>query len=79
MRYLITFSYDGSKYSGYQKQPRKTTVQGELERVLTTINDNVKTRVNASGRTDAGVHALNQKAHFDLNINITPEKLTLIP
>ena len=75
MRYLITFSYDGSKYSGYQKQPNVKTVQGELERVLTTINNNVEVLVSASGRTDAGVHALNQKAHFDLNINITPEKL----
>lgn len=75
MRYLITFSYDGSKYKGYQKQPGEITVQGELERVLTVINGNVETSVTASGRTDAGVHALNQKAHFDLNINITPEKL----
>lgn len=75
MRYLITFSYDGSKYKGYQKQPGEITVQGELERVLTSLNNNVETRVTASGRTDAGVHALNQKAHFDLDIDITPEKL----
>ena len=75
MRYLITFSYDGSKYSGYQKQPNVKTIQGELERVLTQINDNNEVLVSASGRTDAGVHALNQKAHFDLNINIAPEKL----
>jgi len=71
----MTFSYDGSKYSGYQKQPDVKTVQGELERILTQINDNKQVLVSASGRTDAGVHALNQKAHFDLNINITPEKL----
>ena len=75
MRYLITFSYDGSKYNGYQKQPKKVTVQGEIERVLTIINGNNKTRITASGRTDALVHALNQKAHFDLNVDITPEKL----
>lgn len=76
MRYLITFSYDGSKYKGYQKQPEQLTIQGELERVLTQIN-NSEVLVSASGRTDAGVHALNQKAHFDLNINITTEKLKL--
>ncbi|MDD3341337.1 MAG: tRNA pseudouridine(38-40) synthase TruA [Bacilli bacterium] len=75
MRYLITFSYDGSKYSGYQKQPKMKTVQGELEKALKTLNDNTKVVLNASGRTDAGVHALNQKAHFDLQIKITPEKL----
>ena len=75
MRFFITFSYDGSKYKGYQKQPRVKTIQGELERVLKTINNNEKVNVSASGRTDAGVHALNQRAHFDITINITPEKL----
>lgn len=75
MRYLITFSYDGSKYFGYQKQPDKISIQGELERVLTQINSNNEVLVSASGRTDSGVHALNQKAHFDLNLNIPVEKL----
>lgn len=75
MRYLITFSYDGSKYKGYQKQPKSKTIQGELEKALKTINNNEKVDVSASGRTDAGVHALNQKAHFDLTISITEEKL----
>lgn len=77
MRYLITFSYDGSKYSGYQKQPRVKTVQSEIEKVLKTINNGEKVEINASGRTDAGVHALNQKAHFDLDISITSDKLKL--
>ncbi len=76
MRYLITFSYDGSKYKGYQKQPKEKTIQGELEKALKTINGHKKVGVYASGRTDAGVHAYNQKAHFDLDIkHITPEKL----
>ena len=76
MRYLITFAYDGSKYKGYQKQPKEKTVQGELEKALKTINGHKKVSVHASGRTDAGVHAYNQKAHFDLDIkHITPEKL----
>jgi tRNA pseudouridine38-40 synthase len=76
MRYLITFAYDGSKFKGYQKQPKVRTVQGELEKVLKTINVE-KVEVEASGRTDAGVHALNQKAHFDLKLSIDPEKLKL--
>ena len=66
MRYFITFSYDGSKYKGYQKQPRAKTVQGELEKALTKINSDESVSVHASGRTDACVHANNQKAHFDL-------------
>ena len=75
MKYLITFSYDGSKFNGYQKQPRLRTVQGEIEKVLKTINDNKKVIITASGRTDAGAHALNQKAHFTLDIKITEDKL----
>lgn len=75
MRYLITFSYDGTNFSGYQKQPRERTVQQELEKVLKQLNDNKKVEVHASGRTDAKVHALNQKAHFDIDVKITEEKL----
>lgn len=75
MKYFITFSYDGSKYKGYQKQPRCKTIQGELEKVLKQINDDKEVSVSASGRTDAGVHALNQKAHFELEVKITCEKL----
>ena len=75
MRYLIKFSYDGSKYIGYQKQPWKKTIQRELEKALKEINANKKVFISASGRTDKGVHAINQYAHFDLNINITPSSL----
>lgn len=75
MRYLMTFSYDGTNFSGYQKQPKERTVQSELEKALKQINNNKKVEVHASGRTDAKVHALNQKAHFDLEIKITIDKL----
>ena len=75
MKYLITFSYDGSKYYGYQKQPKKKTIQSEIEKALKTINDDEVVSISASGRTDAGVHALNQKAHFELKIKITCDKL----
>ena len=76
MRYLITFSYDGSKYGGYQKQLDINTIQSELEEALTKLN-NKETSIVASGRTDRGVHAINQKAHFDLDISITPDKLKM--
>ena len=70
MRYLMTFSYDGSKFYGYQKQPDKPSVQENIELALTKINSNNFVSISASGRTDNGVHALNQKAHFDLDRDI---------
>lgn len=76
MRYLITVSYDGTNFYGYQKQPKKRTVQGELEAALKEISGGKKIDVHASGRTDAGVHAIAQKIHFDLEMNITAEKLS---
>lgn len=74
-RYLITFTYDGSNYKGYQKQPHKRTIQDEIEKALTKINNNKKVIIHAAGRTDAKVHALNQTAHFDMNINVSLNKL----
>lgn len=74
MRYLMTFSYDGSCFYGYQIQKNKRTVQAEIEKTLTKINGNNLVKINASGRTDSGVHALNQKAHFDFK-KINTEKL----
>ncbi len=75
MRYLMTFSYDGTNYKGYQKQPSAKTIQGEIEKKLRVINNDKQVNIHASGRTDAKVHALNQKAHFDLETDISPEKL----
>ena len=75
MRYLMTFSYDGSKFKGYQKQPRLKTVQGEIEKALKKINSNKEVSISASGRTDALVHAYNQKAHFVLKLDIPVDKL----
>lgn len=75
MRYFMTFSYDGSNYKGYQKQPKGKTIQEEIEKALKKINNDVKVDISASGRTDAGVHALNQKAHFDLDVDIDTFKL----
>ena len=71
----MTFSYDGSKYSGYQKQPKKKTIQGELEKALKQINGGKEVSLVASGRTDAGVHAYNQRAHFDMDTTIPCQKI----
>jgi len=75
MRYKIIFSYDGTNYYGYQKQPDKKTIQEEIEKVLTKINSNNTVNLVASGRTDAGVHALGQTAHFDMNQALDKERL----
>ena len=75
MRYFIGFSYDGAKYNGYQKQPRTRTVQGEMEKALKQLNGGKTVSLVASGRTDAGVHAINQRAHFDFNKDIPLNKL----
>lgn len=75
MRYLIKFSYDGTNYAGYQRQPGHLTIQECLEDALTKINDNKKVIVHASGRTDKKVHALCQYAHCDIDVKITEHKL----
>lgn len=75
MRFLVRFSYDGTNFKGYQKQDGYRTIQGELEEVLYKINNNTKVNIIAAGRTDKGVHALDQVAHLDLDVSITPYKL----
>lgn len=75
MRFIISVAYDGSKYKGYQKQPRGKTIQGEIEKALKKINNDKVVQIHASGRTDAGVHALGQKAHFDLEVEMTTDQL----
>jgi tRNA pseudouridine38-40 synthase len=74
MKYLISISYDGSKYHGLQKLKNEKTVQGELEKVLTKMNGEF-VQVKAAGRTDRGVHALDQKCHFELDKKTTPFRL----
>ncbi len=65
IRYKITIAYDGTDYAGWQVQSRKHTVQAEIERVIEQLAGK-HIRVHHSGRTDAGVHAKGQVAHFDL-------------
>ena len=60
---LLTIEYDGTCFSGWQRQPGRRTVQGELERVLSVLCGNAIS-IDGTGRTDAGVHALGQCATF---------------
>lgn len=74
MRLFAIVEYDGTDFEGFQLQKRKRTVQGELERALHKITG-VPTRVIGAGRTDTGVHAIGQGAHFDTVWKQAPEIL----
>lgn len=73
-RIRITVSYDGTNYHGWQVQPELATIQGTLESVLAQI-EGAPVHAEASGRTDAGVHALAQVAAFHLANPIPVENL----
>lgn len=64
-RYRIRLEYDGGPFRGFQAQDGVKTVQGELERAILGFSGE-RTRIHVAGRTDAGVHAEGQVAHFDL-------------
>lgn len=72
----LTIEYDGKGFNGWQKQPDKLNIQGEIEKAIYTIT-NEKVELTASGRTDAGVHALGQVANFKTNSNIPLEKIAI--
>lgn len=76
-RIKLSLSYDGTHYHGWQRQEGCETVQETLEKTLGRILDEEIT-VFGSGRTDAGVHALMQVAHFDTFSRIAPEKFKII-
>ena len=77
MRYLIKFSYDGTKFHGFQRQNDVKNVQGTLEKVLSDVFES-DIVIKGSGRTDAGVHAEAQCAHFDVDKKITKEDINII-
>jgi tRNA pseudouridine38-40 synthase len=70
VRLKCTIHYDGSQFSGFQIQPEKRTVQGVLERALKKMHKGEEVRIQASGRTDTGVHAFGQTIHFESPFHI---------
>ena len=77
MRYLIKFSYDGTKFHGFQRQKDVKNVQGTLEHVLSDVLES-DIVIKGAGRTDAGVHAITQCAHFDVDRKIKKEDINII-
>ena len=74
MNYKLLIQYDGTDFHGWQVQENDRTIQGELERVIGTLED-APVAVVGSGRTDAGVHAEGQVANVNLTRTFTPGKL----
>ena len=72
----LTIEYDGKDFNGWQKQPDKLNIQGEIERAIEIITGE-KVDLTASGRTDAGVHAIGQIANFKTNSNLPIEKFAV--
>jgi tRNA pseudouridine38-40 synthase len=74
-RLKLVIEYAGTRYSGWQKQKNARTVQGELERAVAEVTEERHFDCQGSGRTDAGVHALMQVAHLDVQTTMPPEAL----
>ena len=71
----ITIEYDGKDFKGWQKQPNKLNIQGEIERAIEIITGGEKVELIGSGRTDAGVNALGQVANFKIESQMPIEKI----
>jgi len=75
MRLKLTVEYAGTRYSGWQIQKNAKTVQGELDRAIREVTGETDLELYGSGRTDAGVHALAQVAHLEIQSTVPPDTL----
>jgi len=73
-RYALLIQYDGTPFNGWQFQNKGRTIQDEFEKAVKILSRET-VRITASGRTDAGVHALGQVIHFDLQNEIPLQKI----
>ena len=76
-RFKLVLEYAGTRYSGWQIQKNARTIQGELRRVVSEVTKKSDFEIYGSGRTDAGVHALGQVAHLEVETRLAPEPLRL--
>ena len=74
MNFKLLIQYEGTDFHGWQVQENARTIQGELERVVSLLED-AEVKVSGSGRTDAGVHAEGQVANVHLKRDFAPDKL----
>jgi tRNA pseudouridine38-40 synthase len=74
-RFKLRLEYAGTRYSGWQIQKNARTVQGELTRIVRDVTRQRTFEVYGSGRTDAGVHALEQVAHLDVETHLPADTL----
>ena len=74
MRFRLTLEYGGGPFVGWQRQDNGPSIQGALEDAIEKLSG-ARVTVTGAGRTDAGVHALGQVAHFDLEKEFTPDKI----
>ena len=72
----LTIEYDGKEFNGWQKQPNKLNIQGNIEQAIKLVTGE-EVELFASGRTDAGVHAFGQVANFKTNSLIPIEKIPI--
>lgn len=77
MRYLLTIKYDGSKFNGFQRLKNNDSVQRKIEEALQVVLKK-ETPIKGAGRTDRGVHAIGQRAHFDADINMDLKKFVFV-
>ena len=75
--YKITLAYDGSNYSGWQIQSNASSIQEHLQIAIRSFLGGLHVPVIGAGRTDAGVHALNQVAHFKIEFEFNSNRLLL--
>ena len=73
-RFKITIEYDGTTFCGWQRQNDEDSIQEQIQKAIYNFSHQ-KVEVKGSGRTDAGVHALGQVAHFDLETEYSPYKI----
>lgn len=74
-RYKLSIAFDGTNYCGWQKQPHSPTVEEEIEKALSQILQQ-PVDIIGQGRTDSGVHAEEQVAHFDFAESLEPDRIT---
>src|SRR5881409_2251379 len=74
-RFKVCLEYLGTRYSGWQAQKNARTVQGEVQQAIRRSVGTADFELYGAGRTDAGVHALAQVAHLDIETDLAAEQL----